>query len=265
MPGVEYSSASKGVGVRKQAQISPPPFFLRLSPIGGSGWEPSTAKVSEVGADPRKQGGGCAEAGTNFPTAFFFAAVACRRQRLGAIHPSGSKIHRDAGVQLFGQQQRRQNPPPTQVFSCSGSSSRRQKSTDAGKIHRRRRCSAVRAAAQPEEPKSRRAAAAAVFSCSGGSFFCGCRLTAAAAGSHPQRRQNPPPPQGFSWSGARAAAQPEEPKSPKSSSGGSVQLFGRIFFLRLSPYGGSGWESSRRRQFNAFFGHLRGAVLGAKR
>ena len=35
--GWSRSTASKGVGVRKQAQISPPPFFLRLSPIGGSG------------------------------------------------------------------------------------------------------------------------------------------------------------------------------------------------------------------------------------
>ena len=41
MPRGEYSSASKGVDVRKQAQISPPPFFLRLSPIAGSGWKPT--------------------------------------------------------------------------------------------------------------------------------------------------------------------------------------------------------------------------------
>ena len=80
--GWGISSAIKGVGVRKQAQISPPPFF--------------------------------------------FAAVACRRQRLEAIPPSGSKIHRAAGgsavraaaatakptaaagVQLVGLQQRGQ-------------------------------------------------------------------------------------------------------------------------------------------------------------
>ena len=47
---------------------------------------PSRGQSARGGVLLRKQGGGCAEAGTNFPTAFFFAAVACRRQRLGAIH-----------------------------------------------------------------------------------------------------------------------------------------------------------------------------------
>ena len=145
--------------MRKQAQISPPPFFLRLSPVGGSGWKPSTAKVSEVGADPRKQGGECAEAGTNFPTAFFLRLSPIGGSGWKPSPPSGSKIHRADGKI----HRRRQNPPPTA------------KSTADGKIHRRRRCSAVRAAAADGKIHRRRR-------CSAGRV----------RGQQQRRRQNPP-------------------------------------------------------------------------
>ena len=140
--GWGISSAIKGVGVRKQAQISPPPFFLRLSPVGGSGWEPYTAKVSEVEPDPRKQGDRCAKAGTNFPTAFFFCGCRLTAAAAGS-HPP----------------QRQQNPPCRRWFSCSGSSS-------DGKTHRCRRCSAVRApagaATNPPSTTAKSTAAAGV-------------------------------------------------------------------------------------------------------
>ena len=180
--GWGISSASKGMGVRKQAQISPPPFFLRLSPVGGSGWKPSTAKVSEVEPNPRKQEGGCAQAGTNFPTAFFFCG--CRLSAAAAGSHPPQRQQNPPPPQVFscsGSSRRRQNPPPPQAFGCSGSSQRRQNppppqvfscsgsSSSDGKIHRRRRCSAVRAAA--------------------------------ADGKIHRRRQNPPPPQVFSCSG----------------------------------------------------------------
>ena len=47
-PRWSQTPASKGMGVRKQAQISPPPFFLRLSPVGGSGWKPSPPSGSKI-------------------------------------------------------------------------------------------------------------------------------------------------------------------------------------------------------------------------
>ena len=88
--------------MRKQAQISPPPFFCgcRLSAAAAGSHPPQ--KFPRWGQIHRKQGGECAEAGTNFPTAFFFAAVACRRQRLEAIPPTTAKSTVAAGVQLVG-------------------------------------------------------------------------------------------------------------------------------------------------------------------
>ena len=81
---------------------------------------PSRGQSARGGADPRKQGGGCAEAGTNFPTGFFFAAVAYRRQRLKAIHRRRQnppalqdvvQLDTAAGMRLFSALQET-NPPP---------------------------------------------------------------------------------------------------------------------------------------------------------
>ena len=200
MPGVEYSSASKGVGVRKQAQISPPPFFLRLSPVGGSGWEPSTPAAAKSTVTQVFSCSGSSSDGKIH-----------RRRRCSAVRaaaaagknpPTPAKSTADAGVQLFGQQhspksrraeeqQRRQCSAVRADLFFAAVALRRQRLGaihSDGRIHRRRRGSAGRGRGQQHSPKSRRArraAAAAVFSCSGGSFFCGCRLTAAAAGSHP--------------------------------------------------------------------------------
>ena len=53
------------------AGIMFPTAFFAASAFGVRGLCPLTGRLSKVEADPRKQGGGGAEAGTNFPTAFF--------------------------------------------------------------------------------------------------------------------------------------------------------------------------------------------------
>jgi len=139
---------ARELDVRKQAQISPPPFFLRLSPVGGSGWKPSKSKRFRGGGrSPASKGVGRAKAGTHFPTALFFAAVACRRQRLEAIPPSGSKIHRcrrRSADRDRGQQQRRQNPPPPQAFGWSGSRAAKRQQGSAGRDRGQQNGSRVR-------------------------------------------------------------------------------------------------------------------------
>ena len=80
--------------MRKQAQISPPPFFFRLSPVGGSGWKPSTAKVSEVGADPRKQGGWVCGSRHKFPHRLFFCGCRLSAAAAGSHPTDDGKIHR---------------------------------------------------------------------------------------------------------------------------------------------------------------------------
>ena len=140
------------MGVRKQAQISPPPFFLRLSPIGGSGWEPSHPAAAK----------------STVPQVFSCSGSSSdgkihRRRRCSAVRAAAATAKSTADGKIH---RRRQNPPPTQVFSCSGSSS-------DGKIHRRRRCSAVRA------PSARARAAKRP-------------QVVQLVGLQQQRRQNPP-------------------------------------------------------------------------
>ena len=172
------------MGVQKQAQISPPPFFCgcRLSAAAAGSHPPQ--KFPRWGTPPQARKWLCDKQVQISPPPFFFAAVACRRQRLEAIPPQRqqnppcrqqnppcrrqnppptAKSTADAGVRLFGlQQRRRQNPPLPQAFSWSGSraaAAATAKSTVAagvqlvgfegsssgdGKIHRCRRRSAGR-------------------------------------------------------------------------------------------------------------------------
>ena len=215
----------------------PTVFFLRLSPIGGSGWEPSTAKVSEVEADPRKQGGGCAKAGTNFPTAFFL--------RLSPVGGSGWKPS-TAKVSKVGYLLRKQGGGcvaagtnfPTAFFFCGcrlSAAAAGSHPTDDGKIHR---AAGVRLVGF--EGSKRPQAFGWSGSSSGGSKI------------HRERRQNPPPPQVFSWSGS------------SSSEGKTHRADGKIHRRRRCSAGraAAAARAAKRQQGSA--GRVRGQQNGSR-
>ena len=167
-----------------------------------------------VGYLLRKQGDGRAEAGTNFPTAFFFAAVACRRQRLEAIPPQKfprwGKIHRKQGD---GRTEADTNYPTAFFLRLSPvGGSGWKPPTDDGKIHRCRRRSAGRVREQQQErrqnPRCRRRSAGRVREQQQErrqNPRCRRRSAGRARGQQQERRQNPPLPQVFSWPGSRTA------------------------------------------------------------
>ena len=141
-------TASKGMGVRKQAQISPPPFFFaavawrrqRLEAI-----PPTTAKST--------------------------AAAGVQLVGFEGSSSSDGKIHRcrrrSAG-RVRGQQQRRRQKIHRRRQKIHR---RRQKiHRRRQKIHRRRRCSAGRAAAAASRQKVRCSGSPAKVRCSGSYF-----------------------------------------------------------------------------------------------
>ena len=139
---------------------------------------------------PQKRGWVC-ESRHKFPHRLFFAAVACRRQRLVAI-------------------------PPTTAKSTAA----------AGKIRRRRRRSAGRAPAAFDENVFKAITALHTGTGTGTVGTDVSRGTKKQAinnlETNPAAAANPPLPQAFGWSGSRAPAA----AAAKSTAAAGVQLVG---------------------------------------
>ena len=215
------------MGVRKQAQISPPPFFAavacrrqRLEAIHRKNFRGGGRSTASKGVGVRKQA-------QISPPPFFL--------RLSPVGGSGWKPSR----------RRRQNPPLPQAFSWSGSR------TAAGATAKsplpqvfswpgsRTAAGATAKSPLPQAfswPGSRTAAGATAksplpqaFGWPGLRTANGGRCSAGRArGQQQERRQNPPLPQVFSWPGSRTAngGRCSAGRAREQQTGAGVQLFG---------------------------------------